>query len=349
MTLSFSITSPSLPKGALNENTQFLYLHRFFFGGVTTFTAHLFYTLGLVHKKNKFLLRPSCKSESILRDFGYGLFYHNISKDSIVSIKYPFLTVVKDDYYDVLLKLNDTRSRLDNIVLVIHDPRDISDIMIPVIRNYKIVTIRKTVQDFLIQKYDLSSLFLYHPFYPYPITISKNPRTDAVSISRIGFGKNIDIILKANRLLNPQQSIKLYGCLTPIYVYRYLGGKNGDFNKFYYGRFERSFSSLSSIIAEAKFVVDLSVVKHDGGGTQYTFLEAIHNGCALILHRRWLEGIADEYKDFKENYNCFAIENENELAELIRKDPDTTKIVNNAKKLMHRHTTVDWAKLIDNN
>jgi hypothetical protein len=268
--------------------------------------------------------------------------------ESITDINYPFLTVVKNDYYDALVKLNDSRSRLDNIVLVIHDPRDISGRMIPVISNYKIVTIRKTVQDFIMKKYNLSSLFLYHPFYPYPI-ISRNPRIGAVSISRIGFGKNIDIILKANRLLDSQQSIKLYGCLTPIYVHHYLGGKNGEFGKFYYGKFERSFRSLSQIIAGAKFVVDLSVVRHDGGGTQYTFLEAIHNGCALILHRRWLDGIADEYKDFKENYNCFAIENENELAELIRKDPDTTKIVNNAKKLMYRHTTVDWTKLIDNN
>ena len=347
--MSFSITSPSPPTRTLNENTQFLYLHRFFFGGVTTFAAHLFYKLGLVaHKKNKLLLHPSCKSESILRDFGYGLRYRNISKDSIASIKYPFLTVVKDDYYDVLLKLNDTRSRLDNIVLVIHDPRDISDRMIPVIRNYKIVTIRKTVQDFLIQKYNLNSVFLYHPFYPYPI-ISKNPKVGAVSISRIGFGKNTDIILKANRLLGPQQSIKLYGCPTPIYVYRYLGGKKGDFNKFYYGKFERSFRSLSQIIAGAKFVVDLSVVKHDGGGTQYTFLEAIHNNCALILHRSWLEGIANKYRDFKENYNCLAVENENELVELIRKDPDTANIINNAKKLMHRHTNINWAQLIDNN
>lgn len=141
----------------------------------------------------------------------------------------------------------------------------------------------------------------------------------------------------------------MYGCPTPIYVYRYLGGKKGDFNKFYYGKFERSFRSLSQIIARAKFVVDLSVVKHDGGGTQYTFLEAIHNNCALILYRSWLEGIANKYSDFKENYNCLAVENENELAELIRKDPDTANIINNAKKLMHRHTNINWAQLIDNN
>lgn len=308
--------------------------------GVTTFTAHLFYTLGIVQKK--VVLRPNNKSESKLRDFGYGLCYRNMSNDAFPAIKYPFLTVIKDDYFPALAKLNNKRKRLDNIVLVIHDPRDISDRMIPIIRKYKIITIRRTVQDFLMQKYNLDSLFLYHPFYPYPV-ISKNPKIGAVSISRIGFGKNIDIILKANRHLSSQHSIKLYGCPTRIYVYLNLGGKKGDFNKFYYGKFDRSFESLSKIIAQAKFVVDLSVVKHDGCGTQYTFLEAIHNDCALILHRRWLEC---HHRDFRENYNCLAVENESKLAELIRKDPDTTKLVHNAKKLMDRHTNINWAQLI---
>jgi hypothetical protein len=41
---------------------------------------------------------------------------------------------------------------------------------------------------------------------------------------------------------------------------------------------------MSEILAEAKFVVDLSVLKHDGGSKQYTFLEAIRNDCGVILY-----------------------------------------------------------------
>ena len=29
----------------------------------------------------------------------------------------------------------------------------------------------------------------------------------------------------------------------------------------------------------------MSTIKNDGGGSQYTFLEAIYQGCVLILHR----------------------------------------------------------------
>lgn len=335
----------------MNEGTQFLYLHKFFFGGVTTFTAHLFHNLGLA-QKNKVVLRPSNNSERRLRNFGYGLYYQNISLNTICSIKYPFLTVVKDNYFHALDKLNnyEQRGNLEhsNIILVIHDPRDITDRMIPLIKGWKIITIRETVQQYLKQKYDLDPLFLYHPFYPYPV-VCKNPKRGAVSISRIGFGKNIDIILNSNKLINfPENSIKLYGCPTPMYVYTQLGGEVGDFRKYYCGKFDRSFTSLSNILAGVKLVVDLSLVRHDGGGTQYTFLEAIHNNCALILHRRWIEDVDPKYRDFKEGYNCFAIENEKELAELIEKDPDTTKIVQNAKKLMNRHINVNWSRLLHN-
>src|SRR5215212_6774069 len=112
--------------------------------------------------------------------------------------------------------------------------------------------------------------------------MSKPKRKGAVSISRISFEKNTDMLLKANKILDKIDAIKLFGRPSRVYVHNFLGGFQGDFNKYFYGTFEKSFSTLSEILAEAKFVVDLSILKHDGGGTQYTFLEAIHNDCALI-------------------------------------------------------------------
>jgi hypothetical protein len=376
----------------LHPDTLFLYLHKFFYGGVTTFTAHLFYTMGLTTKNGQSMcpvLHPSIKSEHILRDFGYGLHYNNISIKSLRHINFPFITVVKDNYYNALKELSDNQKRKTseketNPVVVIHDPRDVSERIGSLLKSWKVVTIRKTVQRYLEVKYGIRSLFLYHPFFPYNIaTISFLAlgvlpiKKGAVSISRIGFGKNIDLILKANKILDSYDfgrlnakngncsTIKIYGCPTPRYVYLLLDNKkvneskstfskdpinNGDFGRCYYGKFERSFSVISNILSRRKFVVDLSIVKNDGGGTQYTFLEAIHNGCALILHRKWLEGICSDpgYCDFREGYNCYAVENENELAELIKSDPDTRKVNENARKLMYRHYNVDWSQLIEN-
>jgi glycosyltransferase involved in cell wall biosynthesis len=231
--------------------------------------------------------------------------------------------------------------------MVIHDHRDVPNRVLPFITDYKLVTMRKSVQNFLKTKYELNSTFMYHPFYAYPVT-TKKLRRKAVSISRISFEKNTDIILATNKMLGKDLSVKIYGCPSRIYVHKILGGAKADFNKSYFGMFQKSFSALTDILSQAKFVVDLSVLKHDGGGTQYTFLEAIHNKCALILHRSWLENndLNPSYCDFREGYNCFAVDNAKELAELIRGDQDTTKIVENASKLLHRHINSPWSTLL---
>jgi hypothetical protein len=91
---------------------------------------------------------------------------------------------------------------------------------------------------------------------------------------------------------------------------------------------------LHSILAGAKFVVDLSVLKHDAGGTQYTFLEAIHNGFALIIHRNWLKNkyVKEEYCDFIEGYNCFAVEDER----VIRFNKKESRYIKDCQKLLCR-------------
>jgi glycosyltransferase involved in cell wall biosynthesis len=243
-----------------------------------------------------------------------------------------------------------------NKFLVIHDPRDISNRMIPYLKKWNLITIRKTMQDYLKQRYDLHSTFIYHPFYPYPTFNKQSNTTDkkygAVSISRIGYGKNIDILIEANKkLVDKKKFIDIYGCITPKYLYLTFGKNNPDFKNSYHGKFKKSFFTISKLLSKYKFVVDLSVVRYDGGGTQYTFLEAIHDGCALILHRKWIEDVYRYYKkkdycDFKEGYNCFAVDNSDELVELIKKDPDTIKIVQNSKSLLERHTKVDWLSSI---
>src|SRR5207253_2100963 len=107
-----------------NQKTQFLYLHRYLYGGGTTFTAHLLYTLK---------------------------------------------------------------------------------------KKWRIITIRKAVQHYLESKFGIQPLFLYHPFYPYPVIKGDNTRSSTISISRIAFEKNIEIILRANKFLNDDHAVRIYG------------------------------------------------------------------------------------------------------------------------------------------
>ncbi len=230
------------------EKTQFIYLHKYLFGGGTTFTSHLVHRLGVFDESrnanqsistsdmpyDNTILRCTKITEKKSRDFGYGLHYQNISPSLLAKIRYPFLTIFKENYFHVLLELNKrSKDRLRDITLVIHDHRDISYRIAPYVKNWTIITIRRTVQEYIQKTYGLDCTFLYHPFYPYPV-IRKPKRKGAISISRISFEKNIDKILRANKILGTDNAIKLYGCPSRVYVHNILGGFGGDFNKYYF-------------------------------------------------------------------------------------------------------------------
>jgi hypothetical protein len=86
------------------QSTQFLYLHKYLVGGATTFTAHLIHRM----MNNKpIILRPgnANRSEKKLREFGYGLAYQNVTSDVIYKIKYPFITLYKENHFHLISEL----------------------------------------------------------------------------------------------------------------------------------------------------------------------------------------------------------------------------------------------------
>ncbi len=66
---------------------------------------------------------------------------------------------------------------------------------------------------------------------------------------------------------------------------------------------------------------------------------AIYHNYAIILNLQWIENVDPEYRDFKRYENYYAVSNAEELKELLynTRNIDTTNIVQNAKKLLHRH------------
>ena len=78
---------------SLQQSIDLLYLHKYFYGGVTTFTVHLFYNMRL--NTNKPILHFSIKNEKKLRDFGYGIKYKNINFDHLLDKKDVLITVLK--------------------------------------------------------------------------------------------------------------------------------------------------------------------------------------------------------------------------------------------------------------
>jgi glycosyltransferase involved in cell wall biosynthesis len=335
--------SSALPKEE-EATTSFFFISDYMYGGCLTFTAHLLHTLN-----RKEIFRIARKFEKRKKNFGYGIRYQNVPVEYLDTVQTMFITDMYQ-HFECLEKLRRTKEKGKEVTMVLHDPGELFKFNEPYLKYWNIITIRKSTQQYLRDRYGIESKFIYHPFYPYPIQQHANDKegeedkTQVVSISRIDFYKNIEIILDANkRAKNPA---KIYGWANKEHVSQKLDYI--EFSKYYQGKYAKSFDATSKILKKAKFMIDLSFLPNDGGGTQYTFLDAIYHNCAIILNRQWIENVDAKYRDFKEGENCYAVSNAEELSELLddAENIDTTRIVQNARKLLDRHinNASDWYK-----
>lgn len=307
---------------------QLIYMARPIYGGWVSFTAHLSLKYSLP------LYKIGSKTEEKQRDYGYGAQYQNRAPNDLPKGRI-LITAIDKTYYEFLDKMP------DGTMIVIHDPTEVSgkgkEPVLKQLTRFKIITIRESVKKFLKEQFGLKSKLVIHPFYEYPCTSTKKVPGSAVSVSRIDFDKHTDIILTANKQL--KDPIDIYGAINRQYVFFKLNDLG--FKRFYKGPFEKNFEDLDTILADAKYVVDMSVIKNDGGGSQYTFLEAMYQGCALIINAKWVDG---SKTDFVEGKNCFIVADGEELASLLHKDPSTARIVKGGKELLKPHIDVDWPK-----
>ena len=97
----------------------------------------------------------------------------------------------------------------------------------------------------------------------------------AVTISPVDFDKNTDLILLTNQLIqDPSKRIQIFGAENRLYVHHKLGDL--DFYAYWKGKFDKSYPILykGKDLTKDPYVVDMSTIKHDGGGSQYTFFRS---------------------------------------------------------------------------
>lgn len=309
-----------------------IYMARPIYGGWVTFTAHMSI------KNNYNVYKIGNNTEKRKRKFGYGVDYQNLNIQDILSLNDIMISAIDKQYYQYLHLFP------DNTKLVIHDPTELktgkkSNPLIDdkLLYKFKIYVIRKNVKDYIKNNFNIETTLINHPFYQYPISDKPKIYNYAVSISRIDFDKNTDIILKANKLLPDDKKISIFGAENRLYVYHKL--KQLDFHKYWNGKYEKTLPMLfndKQILKSPIFMIDLSVISNDGGGTQYTFLEAIYNDCILILHNDWI----NKGNTFIDKFNCFGISNEHELKDILTTSyyPKYLQTIrNNAKKILNNH------------
>lgn len=299
-----------------NITKNLVYLANPRYGGWVTFTAHLSLCSGWN------LYQVSKKLEKGTRDYGYGVRYQNIPVEALQGMGGVLITAIDSNHYYIL-------PFLKSASIVIHDPTELKEELLRELPRFKVYTIRRTVQKLLKEKYNIDSTFFYHPFYQYPMLENKY-KSGSVSISRIDFDKHTEIILEANKTLeNPTE---IYGNVNTMYEFHKLKGL--DFRKYYKGSFKKDFRVVSEILSDKKFMVDMSVIKNDGGGSQYTFLEAIHNNCVLVLNSRWFENGSDV---FEPNKNCLIAGNAQELSPILSSKESFDGLIREAKLILNNH------------
>lgn len=308
-----------------------VYMAKPIYGGWVTCTAHIC----LKYKYN--LYKIAKRTEQNVRDFGYGVPYQNLRIDDLLEKKNIMISSLDKHYWKYLHLFP------KNTHLIIHDPTELKGKENPLpnlLSHFKIITIRKTVQSYLKDTYDIDSQFMHHPFYEYPKTTTPSDYY-SVSISRIDFDKHTDLILHANELItDPQKRIQIFGAENRLYVHHKL--KDLDFATYWKGKYPKSLPLTyenKALLNDCKFVVDMSIIKGDGGGTQYTFLEAIYHDCVLILHREWVE----KGNLFQDKKNCYVVgytENVGqEIANIINTPTgkEYQNILKESKELLHPH------------
>ena len=313
-----------------------VYMAKPIYGGWVTFTSHLC----LKYKCDLFKIGK--RTEKNKRNYGYGVQYQNVKIDELIKKDNLVITAVDKHYWEHLhLFPKGTR-------VIIHDPTELkgkNNVLSNLLNHFEIITIRETVKDFIKENYNIDSTFLPHPFYEYEKT-DEQSEYYSTAISRIDFDKHTDIILKANNIINkPERHIYIFGAENRLYVHHKL--KDLNFEKYWKGKYPKELPMKyegKDLLNNCMFVVDMSIIKGDGGGTQYTFLEAIYHDCALILHKEWVE----QGNLFINGHNCYVVgyteKPEEEIAKIINNgiDDKYNEIVKNSKTILSNHVKDQW-------
>jgi len=256
-------------------------------GGWPTFTAHLMH--GFLDAGMKPLLfKVGNKTERNTRDFGRGFSYQNLSLTDAINVtrQMPtFLAAVGPKHTEeasVLLQ--------NNAAIIIHDPTEVTPVMREALSKSKqpIIIDRKVNAQHL-QEYDVAEIL--HP-YKRNNSMSYRRKWHGVAYSRLDWDKKTHVIVEANTLLPADKQIRIHGAENRLYTHHKVAEIDADWKRNYEGGWPAK-SSLwygALLAARAKHVIDLSVIKGDGGGTQYSFLEAFDAGTPLIIHNDWLTG-----------------------------------------------------------
>lgn len=314
------------------------YLTNVKYGGWMTYTVHLFKALQAVGARPRIIRVPKTTQPNE-KDFGYGLQYRNFCKEDLKTLEGIHLITATGKNFHPLCEYLFTLGAW----ITIHDPSEIKNETFRqlVADSNRVVVIRTSNLEYLPKAH-----FIPHPFARYCTEAPSLPgdrKKNAIAISRIDFDKRTHWILEANRSLIGKHQVTVMGEEARQFTFRPLCPKfpefkqNSDRPENERSRFPRLFGLAQEMCLEHRAMVDLSEIKGDGGGTQYTFLEAIDAGSVCVLNKAWIR----PGEVMQPEKNCLAVGSSQELVALLRMLPkmrDTlAEIQENAFNILNNH------------
>ena len=338
---------------------RLLYLSRSRYGGWVTFTSHLYHGLlgqppsvndRFAESEEYEVIRVTTRTEKVHRDMGNHVPYRNMKEEDVLELEGPLLITALDKHHRELGKKLLERGAS----IVIHDPTELRN---PEFRKFidpsQVIVIRRSMLEHMPE-----ATFIPHPYMAArtvdPLNSQEwmNRENYAINIARLDFDKNSHWLFEANRVLPPNKQILIRGAenrmytknkIVPIYP-EYVQDSNREVEN--RAIFQLDFRSALALCKNAKYMTDFSVIQGDGGGTQYTFLEAIDAGAICLLHKKWIRP-NDSMVDKGSEQNCVAFEDWNHLANFFAGKIDEYMalfIRVNAMKLLDDHDAVQIAQ-----
>lgn len=340
----------------MKGQVSLFFMYRAFGGGTTSYTVHLFEGFRRAGYDVK-IYRVNARGEYKERPFSKyaGVTYRNI--DPVTALKIAkttpsLLTAPCNSKFlefdpEIIGKLMKAGMRI-----VIHDPNEFE--IYDHLNNRNSITrpfcIRPAMRNFFPK-----AIFIPHPYvreFTNKVTDRFTWRRDylAVSIARVTFVKRTELILAANRLLPKKAKVVLRGAENRLYTRHKLQKLYPEYEQGNTG-FPMVWGASARECARARFAVDFTWFPDDGGGSQYSFMEAWDAGTVNIIHKDWLRYPGE----MKDGVNCIAVDTPAHLAAILKramKGPLSTNkstdlelnIVRNGWRLLHeRHDPVNVA------
>jgi len=278
------------------------YLAKAKYGGWPTFTKHLHAALREAGM-NPIVRTLGARTAQMPHDFGHGLMARRVTLADLKASQVPIIVAAADKLHagaaSELAKAGAT--------IVVHDPaeRHLADIP-----HERVVVIRRSMKARM-----PNARFIAHPYarsFTHSEDKAETRRTmPAIAHSRIDFDKYTHLILEANDL---GAGISIMGAANPMYLHFKIHPKWPDFSP---KAFPRERHAGADLCFGASAVVDMSAIKNDGGGTQYSFLEAWDGQAPLVVNTKWTDGFSDDA--MKPEVNCLAAKTGADIAACIRR------------------------------